>query len=162
MLQLHPATPADVELILRLIRELADFEKLLHEVTTDIETLRTHLFGSTPRAEVLIAKVDGEDAGFALFFHNFSTFTGAPGLYLEDLYLRAAYRGRGYGRQIMQHLAGIAVTRGCKRFEWWVLDWNQPAIDFYRSLGAEPMNDFTVQRLSGSALRALARHTSSL
>lgn len=155
-MQLRSATRDDSALILSLIRELAEFEHLLHEVAADEATLAEHLFGAQPRAEVLIAEENGETAGFALFFHNFSTFLGKPGLYLEDLYIRPAFRGRGYGRSIMQQLARIAVERGCGRFEWWVLDWNRPAIEFYRSLGAQPMNDWTVQRVSGDALKALA------
>ena len=155
-MQLRSATRDDSALILSLIRELAEFEKLLHEVQASEETLSEHLFGAQPRAEVLIAEVDGQAIGFALYFHNFSTFLGKPGLYLEDLYIRPAFRGRGYGRSIMQALARIAVDRGCGRFEWWVLDWNHPAVEFYRSLGAESMSDWTVQRVSGAALLALA------
>ena len=155
-MQLRRASRDDSALILSLIRELAEFEKLLHEVQATEETLSEHLFGTQPRAEVLIAEVDGQTAGFALYFHNFSTFLGKPGLYLEDLYIRPAFRGRGYGRSIMQQLARIAVDRGCGRFEWWVLDWNHPAVEFYRSLGAESMSDWTVQRVSGAALLALA------
>ncbi|MBK9654242.1 MAG: GNAT family N-acetyltransferase [Rhodanobacteraceae bacterium] len=161
-MQLRSATRDDSALILSLIRELAEFEHLLHEVAADEATLAEHLFGAQPRAEVLIAQVAGETAGFALYFHNFSTFLGKPGLYLEDLYIRPAYRGRGYGRSIMQRLARIAVERGCGRFEWWVLDWNHPAIEFYRSLGAQPMNDWTVQRVSGDALKSLADDLPSL
>lgn len=155
-MQLRPATRQDTALILTLIRELADFEQLLDEVRADEATLSEHLFGSQPRAEVLIAEADAEIAGFALYFHNFSTFLGKPGLYLEDLYVRPAFRGRGYGRRIMQHLARVALERSCGRFEWWVLDWNAAAIDFYRSLGAEPMSEWTVQRVCGDALVALA------
>ena len=155
-MQLRSATRDDSALILSLIRELAEFEKLLHEVQASEETLSEHLFGTQPRAEVLIAEADGQAIGFALYFHNFSTFLGKPGLYLEDLYIRPAFRGRGYGRSIMQALARIAVDRGCGRFEWWVLDWNHPAVEFYRSLGAEAMSDWTVQRVSGTALLALA------
>ena len=155
-MHLRSATRDDCALILSLIRELAEFEKLLHEVQASEETLRENLFGTQPRAEVLIAEVDGQTAGFALYFHNFSTFLGKPGLYLEDLYIRPAFRGRGYGRSIMQQLARLAVDRGCGRFEWWVLDWNHPAVEFYRSLGAEAMSDWTVQRVSGTALLALA------
>lgn len=156
MLRLRAATPADTELILELIHELADFEKLLHEVTADVATLQRHLFGQPARAEVVIAEVAGATAGFALYFHNFSTFLGKPGLYLEDLYVRPGFRGQGYGRQIMQHLAQLALQRGCGRMEWWVLDWNQAAIAFYRRLGAEAMSDWTVQRVSGEALLRLA------
>lgn len=157
-MQLRPAAASDAALILTLIRELAEFEQLLGEVSADEITLTEHLFGAQPRAQVLIAEVDGETAGFALYFHNFSTFLGKPGLYLEDLYIRPAFRGRGYGRRIMQHLARVAIERGCGRFEWWVLDWNAPAIQFYRSLGAEPMSDWTIQRVCGAALTALAEN----
>jgi GNAT superfamily N-acetyltransferase len=156
MLRLRTATPADTNLILELIRELADFEGLLHEVTADAATLKLHLFGHPARAEVLIAEVAGAPAGFALYFHNFSTFLGKPGLYLEDLYVRPDYRGHGYGLQIMQHLAQLALQQGCGRMEWWVLDWNKAAIAFYRSVGAEAMSDWTVQRVSGQALLRLA------
>ncbi len=155
-MQLRSATRDDSALILALIRELAEFEQLLHEVTATEENLAEHVFGAQARAEVLIAEVNGQTAGFALYFHNFSTFLGKPGLYLEDLYIRPAFRGRGYGRSIMRALARIAVDRGCGRFEWWVLDWNHPAIEFYRSLGALPMSDWTVQRVSGAALLELA------
>ena len=155
-MHLRPATIEDCPLILDLIRELADFERLLHEVEATVEGLQAHLFGAQPRAEALIVEADGAVAGFALYFHNFSTFLGKPGLYLEDLYIRPAFRGRGYGRRVMQALARIALERGCGRFEWSVLDWNTPAIEFYRSLGAQPMSDWTVQRVSGEALVALA------
>lgn len=155
-MQLRLANPADTGLILQLIRELAEFEQLAHEVHSDEASLREHLFGLQPRAEVLIVEVDGAVAGFALWFHHFSTFLGKPGLYLEDLYIRPAYRGGGYGKALMVHLAQIALQRGCGRFEWWVLDWNQRAIEFYRSLGAEPMSEWTVQRVSGTALERLA------
>ena len=160
MLQLRPATPADVPAILDLIRELADFEQLLHEVSADAATLGKHLFGEPARAEVLMAEVAGETAGFALFFHNFSTFLGKPGLSLEDMYVRPPFRGRGYCRFIMRHLARLAVERGCGRLEWWVLDWNEAAIRFYRSLGAVAMQDWTVQRVSGEALFRLAQSRS--
>lgn len=156
-MQLRAARRDDCALILSLIRELADFEQLLHEVQTTEADLELHLFGAQPRAEALIVEADGAVAGFALYFHNFSTFVGKPGLYLEDLYIRPAFRGRGYGRQIMQRLAQIALERGCGRFEWWVLDWNTPAVEFYRSLGAQPMSEWTVQRVSGDALVALAQ-----
>jgi GNAT superfamily N-acetyltransferase len=118
--------------------------------------LEQHLFGPRPAAEVVIAHVDGQPAGFALFFHNFSTFLGQPGLYLEDLFVLPPYRGLGLGRRLMVHLAQLAVARGCGRFEWSVLDWNAPAIRFYRGLGAVGMEEWTVQRVSGDALRALA------
>ncbi len=155
-MQLRPATSEDTDLIVQLIHELATFEQLAHECKAEAGSLREHLFGSQPRAEVVIAEVDGETAGFALFFHNFSTFVGKPGLYLEDLFVRPAFRGHGIGKALMVHLAQLAVARGCGRFEWWVLDWNQPAIDFYRRLGAEPMSEWTVQRVSGAALDRLA------
>lgn len=154
--RIRPATPADTALILALIRELAEYEKLAHEAVADEAGLAAQLFGPTPRAEVLIVEVGGAPAGFALFFHNFSTFVGKPGLYLEDLFVRPAFRGLGLGKQLMARLAQIAVERDCGRFEWSVLDWNTPAIDFYRSLGAVGMDEWTVQRVSGEALRALA------
>lgn len=160
-MHLRAATIDDCPLILQLVRELADYERLLHEVEASVALLQAHLFGQQPRAEALIVEADGEVAGFALFFHNFSTFLGRPGLYLEDLYIRPAFRGRGYGRRVMQRLAQIALERDCGRFEWWVLDWNSPAIEFYRSLGAQPMSDWTVQRVSGEALVALAAEPTS-
>jgi GNAT superfamily N-acetyltransferase len=153
---IRPAGRKDVGQILAFIRELADYEKLAHEAVADEAGLAAQLFGPTPRAEVLIAEVDGLAAGFALFFHNFSTFVGKPGLYLEDLFVRPAFRGFGLGKQLMMRLAKIAVDRDCGRFEWSVLDWNQPAIDFYRSLGAVGMDEWTVQRVAGDALHALA------
>jgi GNAT superfamily N-acetyltransferase len=155
-IRIRPATVADVASILAFIRELAEYERLTHEAVADEAGLAAQLFGPTPRAEVLIAEVGGQPAGFALFFHNFSTFLGKPGLYLEDLFVRPAFRGRGLGKRLMLRLAQIAVARDCGRFEWSVLDWNAPAIAFYRSLGALPMDEWTVQRVSGDALRALA------
>jgi GNAT superfamily N-acetyltransferase len=156
MLEIIPATRADVPQILRFVRELAEYERLSDAVTATETLLTEQLFGGTPHAEVLIAREGEETVGFALFFHNFSTFVGRHGLYLEDLYVRAAHRGRGVGRALLRHLAALAVERGCGRFEWAVLDWNESAIGFYRSLGAEPMHDWTVFRLDGDALRALA------
>ncbi len=153
---IRAAVPADAALILAFIRELGDYERLSHEVVADEAALAAHLFGERPRAEVAIAEVDGDAAGFALFFHNFSTFLGKPGLYLEDLFVRPAFRGHGVGKRLMTHLARIAIERDCGRFEWSVLDWNAPAIDFYRGLGAVGMDEWTVQRVSGEALRALA------
>lgn len=150
------ATAGDAPLVMAFVRELAEYEQLAHEVETDAETLAEQLFGDAPAAEVVIAEADGAPAGFALFFHNFSTFLGRRGLYLEDLFVRPAYRGRGIGRVLMAFLAKLAVERGCGRFEWWVLDWNTPAIDFYRSLGARGMDEWTVQRVTGPALHALA------
>lgn len=154
---LRSATEADVALILGLIRELAEYEKLAHEVTASENDLRESLFGPRPGAEVVIAEQDGEPAGYALFFHNYSTFLCKRGIYLEDLFVRPVFRGRGIGKLLLAHLAGIAVTRGCARFEWAVLDWNESAIGFYRSLGAVPMNEWTVMRLTGESLRRLAR-----
>jgi len=145
----------DTALILRFIRELADYEKMLDEVVADEATLEAWIF-DRQKAEVIFAMVDGEEVGFALFFHNFSTFLGRAGIYLEDLYVRPEYRGRGCGRAILKKLAQIAVERGCGRLEWWCLDWNKPSIDFYLSLGAEAMSDWTVYRIAGDTLAKLA------
>ena len=153
---IRPAIAADVPLVLQLIRELAAYEKLGHEVTATERDLRESLFSSPPSAEVVIAETDGGVAGYALLFQNYSTFLCKRGLYLEDLFVRPSFRGRGIGRLLLSHLAGIAVQRGCARFEWAVLDWNESAIGFYRSLGAMPMDDWTVFRLSGDALKWLA------
>lgn len=151
------AANADVPLILRFIRELAEYERLLHEVVATEERLRETLFGARPAAEVVIAEdADGAALGFALFFHNYSTFLAQPGIYLEDLYVRPEARGRGAGRALLAHLARLARERGCGRLEWWVLDWNESAIRFYRSLGAQPMDDWTVFRLTGEELGRLA------
>jgi len=155
-LTLREAVPADVPLILEFIRELAEYERLSHEVVATDELVLEHLFGERPVAEVVIGEWGGDPVAFALFFHNFSTFLGRPGVYLEDLYVRPAMRGRGIGKAMLAHLARIAVERGCGRFEWSVLDWNEPAIAFYRSLGAEPMEEWTVQRVTGAALNRLA------
>ncbi len=155
-LRIDRAHPADADLIVALVRELAEYERLLHEVQIRPEDLHRDLFGARPFAEAVIARVDGEPVGFALWFHNYSTFAGRPGLYLEDLFVRPAFRGHGYGEALLRYLAGVAVARGCARFEWSVLDWNEPAIAFYRKLGATPMADWTVQRISGDALAALA------
>ncbi|UXI68412.1 GNAT family N-acetyltransferase [Tahibacter amnicola] len=155
-LTLRFATAEDTPEILALIRELADYEKMLDQVVTTEAILRDQLFGDRPVAEVILAYESDACVGFALFFHNFSTFVGRRGLYLEDLFVRPAYRGKGYGKALMVYLAKLAVARGCGRFEWWVLDWNAPSIAFYRSLGAVPMDEWTVQRVSGDALMALA------
>jgi GNAT superfamily N-acetyltransferase len=155
-IQLRSATPADVPLILRFIRELAEYERLAHEAVADEGQLTAALFGTRPYAEVVLAEAGGEPAGFALFFHDFSTFVGRPGIYLEDLYVRPAMRGRGVGARLLAHLAALAVERGCARLEWAVLDWNEPAIGFYRRLGARPMDEWTVFRLEGEALSRLA------
>jgi GNAT superfamily N-acetyltransferase len=158
--RIEPATERDVPTILSMIRALADYEQLSQDVTTTEAELRRALFGPHPAAEVLIAYADAEAAGFAVFFHNFSTFLGKPGLYLEDLFVRPEFRGRGYGRQLLQRLAQIALERRCGRMEWAVLDWNEPAIGFYKSLGARPMDEWTVYRLTGHALTDLANgHT---
>jgi GNAT superfamily N-acetyltransferase len=156
-LEIIPATPADVPLLLALIRELAEFEQLLQDVDATAASLHSALFGVRPDCEAVVARVDGEAVGFALYFHNFSTFRARRGLYLEDLYVRPAMRGHGVGKALLLHLAGIALARGCARFEWSVLDWNQRAIDFYRSMGAVPMDEWTVFRVSGEALHALGR-----
>ncbi len=154
---LRPATRADIPQILDFIRGLAEYEKLAHEAVATPALLETHLFGERPAAEVVIAEADGVPAGFALFFHSFSTFLGQPGLYLEDLFVLPGHRGLGIGRRLMVHLAQLAVARGCGRFEWSVLDWNEPAIRLYRSLGAVGLDEWTVQRVTGEALQALAR-----
>ena len=158
VLSIRPALVDDVPLIRALIAELAVYEKLADAAVASDDDLRAQLFGAQPAAEVLIGEVDGEPAGFALFFHNFSTFLGKRGLYLEDLFVRPEFRGSGLGRHLMATLARIAVQRDCGRFEWSVLDWNEPAIAFYRKLGATGMHEWTVQRLEGEALHALAAH----
>lgn len=156
MTQIRPATPADVTLLLRFVRELAAFEREPDAVKATEPMLQEALFGARPAAEAVIAEADGAPQGFALFFHNFSTWTGRSGLYLEDLYVTPAARGSGVGTALLRHLAGIALDRDCARFEWAVLDWNTPAIDFYRAVGAEAMDEWTVQRVSGAALSRLA------
>jgi len=155
-LHIDPATAADVPLILSLINELALFEKLQDEVVTTADTLHDALFGGRSGAEALIARIDGEAAGFALFFHNFSTFLGKRGLYLEDLFVRPAYRGRAIGKSMLIHLAQLAIARGCGRFEWSVLDWNHSAREFYESLGAEANPAWINYRVTGAALERLA------
>ena len=149
------AEERDTPLILDFIKGLADYERMLDQVVADEATLADQLFRKQS-AEVLFALEDGKEVGFALFFHNFSTFLGRSGLYLEDLFVLPEHRGKGYGKAILQKLASIAVERGCGRLEWWCLDWNKPSIDFYRSLGAEPMSDWTVYRLTGDTLKNLA------
>jgi GNAT superfamily N-acetyltransferase len=153
---IRPATSDDVSTILSFIRALAEFENLTHEVTATEERLMDELFGASPRAEVLLACEHGKPVGFALYFHNFSTFLSRTGLYVEDIFILPEHRGKGYGRALMLQLAKIARKRGCGRFEWAVLDWNQRAIDFYRSLGAEPMSQWIIQRVTGEALERLA------
>ena len=155
-IRIDPATPADVPTICALIRELAEFERLAHEANASEEQIHDSLFGPKPGAEVIMARIGDEVAGFALFFHNYSTFLGRRGLYLEDLFVRPAYRGSGCGAALLRHLAKIAVDRKCGRFEWSVLDWNQRAIDFYKSLGAVPMDEWTIYRVTGPALERLA------
>ncbi len=152
------AVRKDIPLILQFIRDLAEYEKLLDEVVADESTLEEWIFDQK-KAEVIFAMKEGKEIGFALFFHNFSTFLGRAGLYLEDLFVLPEYRGKGYGKQILQKLAAIAVQRKCGRLEWWCLDWNQSSIDFYLSLGAEPMSDWTVYRFSGDTLQDLAQET---
>lgn len=149
---LRAATPADVPLILRFIGELANYEKLGHEVVATEEALRRTLFAETPAAHVVLAEAHGAPAGFALYFFNYSTFLAQPGLYLEDLFVRPEFRGAGIGRALLLHLAKIANARGCGRMEWAVLDWNEPAKGFYRKLGAVPLDDWRVMRLTGAAL----------
>ena len=149
------ANEMDTALILQFIRGLAEYEHLADQVVADEETLRREIF-DRKGAEVLFALEDGKEVGFALFFHNFSTFLGRSGLYLEDLFVWPEYRGRGYGKALLKQLAVIAVERGCGRLEWVCLDWNQPSIDFYKSLGAEPQSDWTIYRLTGNTLTALA------
>jgi GNAT superfamily N-acetyltransferase len=155
-LRIVPASEPDVPVILELIRGLAEYEKLSHVVTATEEQLRLTLFGARSSAEVLLAKRDGECAGFALFFPNYSTFLAQPGIYLEDLYVRPHLRGRGIGAALLMELARLAVARNCGRVEWAVLDWNAPSIAFYKRLGAVPMNEWTIFRLSGEALTRLA------
>lgn len=153
---LRDATEDDVPLILRFIRELAEYERLPHEVVASEESLRETLFGPRRYAEVIIAEHSGDPAGFALFFHNYSTFLGRPGIYLEDLYVRPEMRGHGYGKALLARLAKLAVERKCGRLEWAVLNWNEPAIQFYRSLRALPQDQWQVYRIAGKALADLA------
>ena len=154
-LRFRSADRKDTPLILQFIKELAGYEKMLNEVVADEAMLETWIFDKQ-KAEVIFALEDGIEVGFALFFHNFSTFLGRAGIYLEDLYVKPEYRGKGYGKAILKKLASIAVERGCGRLEWWCLDWNKPSIDFYLSLGAEPMSDWTVYRIAGDTLTQLA------
>ena len=154
--RIEAATERDVPLILQLIKGLAEYERLADHVTATEDGLRASLFGASRDAEVVIAYAGAQPVGFALFFHNYSTFLGQRGLYLEDLYVQPEWRGRGAGRALLQHLARVAIDRGCGRLEWAVLDWNLPAIRFYQRLGAEPMKDWTVFRLAGDTLSRLA------
>ena len=155
-IQLRPATPADVPVILRLIRGLAEYERLAHECIATEAALTASLFGPRPQAEVVLAFADDRPAGFALFFHNYSTFLARHGIYLEDLFVFPEFRGRGIGKRLLQHLARLAVERGCGRLEWSVLDWNTDAIRFYESLAAKAMDEWTVYRVTGPALTQLA------
>jgi len=152
---IRPATPADLPLIAQLIRDLADYEKLAHEVRFDETVLGDKLFGARPYAEVVIGELEGVAHGFALFFHNFSTFEGKPGIYLEDLFVRPEARGSGLGKALLSHLAMLAVERDCARLEWSVLDWNEPAIGFYQKLGARLMDGWTGMRVDGANLARL-------
>jgi GNAT superfamily N-acetyltransferase len=153
---IRDAVPGDVTTILRFVRELAEFEREADKVVATEALLHEAMFGARPVAEAVIAERDGTPLGMALFFHNFSTWTGWKGLYLEDLYVTPEARGSGVGGALLKHLAGIAVDRGCTRFEWAVLDWNERAVEFYRSMGAEAMDEWTVNRVSGAALTKLA------
>lgn len=156
---IRPATPADSDTLFRLISALAEYEKLTHLVEATPQKLGDALFGARPHAEAVIVEVDHDGAkravGFALFFHNFSTFLAKPGLYLEDLFVEPAWRGHGLGKALLKHLAALAVERGCGRFEWSVLDWNQPSIDFYQAMGADVMPDWRICRVTGEALEKL-------
>lgn len=156
-LTIRPATPADLPLIAEFIRDLAEFEKLSHEVRFDEAKLGENLFGARPYAEVVIGEIDDAPQGFALFFHNFSTFEGRPGIYLEDLFVRPEARGSGLGKALLAHLAKLCVERDCARLEWSVLDWNEPSIGFYKSLDARLMDEWTVMRMDGDALIRLAK-----
>lgn len=159
--KIRNAQVEDVGIILQFIRELADYEKLSHQVVASEATLRDSLFGSRPYAECMIAEREGKPVGFALFFHNFSTFLGRPGLYLEDLYVQPGERGHGVGKALLAYLARLAVERGCGRMEWAVLDWNEPAIRFYQSIGARMLDDWRINRLTGAPLEKLAEEAGS-
>jgi GNAT superfamily N-acetyltransferase len=156
-LKIEFAREKDVPEILKFIRALAKYEKLENEVTANEEILKQSLFGEKKYAEVIFLEEEEKRVGFALFFHNFSSFLGIPGLHLEDLFVLPEHRGKGYGKALLRHLAKIAIDRGCGRLEWCVLNWNKPAIDFYLSLGAKPMDEWTVQRVTGPALKYLAK-----
>jgi GNAT superfamily N-acetyltransferase len=158
---LRAATVDDAALLLSLIRALAEYEKLAHECVATEASLREHLFGPRPYAEAIIAEADGQPAGFALFFHNYSTFVGKPGIYLEDLFVKPEYRGLGIGKRLLVEVARLGVERGCGRYEWTVLDWNEPAIRFYESLGAEMKREWIIHRVSGEALSRLAQKAPS-
>ena len=158
-LRIVPATRSDVPLILGLIKELAEYERLAHEVVASEEVLAETLFGARPYAEVLLAFYEDQSVGYALYFHSYSTFLGRPGIYLEDLFVRPPFRGKGIGKALLAALARVASERNCGRLEWAVLNWNEPAIGFYKSLGAKPMDTWTVYRLTGEPLAQLASHS---
>lgn len=153
---IREATPKDVPLVLEFICALAEYENLRHEVVATEDILAETLFGDNPKAFAIFIEEKGKTVGFALYFYNFSTFLGQPGIYVEDLYVQPEHRGKGYGKALLAWLAQKAVQEGCGRLEWWVLDWNEPSIRFYKSLGAEPMDEWTVFRLTGKALSQLA------
>jgi len=154
--EIRPATEADVPVILSFVKQLAEYEKLAHEAVATDAAIRDTLFGNRRVAEVAIGYFEAKPVGFVLFFYNYSTFLGRPGLYIEDLFVEEAYRRRGFGRALLLHVARLAQERGCGRLEWSVLDWNEPAIEFYKKLGAVPMSDWTVYRITGDSLRRLA------
>lgn len=160
MLNIRPATPNNIPEILKLIRELAEYEKLAHLVVITADDIRRDGFSEQPYFHVLIAEWDSQPAGYALYFHNYSTFRGRPGLFLEDLFVRPPYRGKGIGKALLLHVAKIAVNEGCGRFQWQVLDWNTPAIEFYESLGAQVMKEWLTMRVEGDALDKLAAQVS--
>lgn len=156
---IRKANIQDSETILLFIKELASYEKLEDSVTGTVEQIQNTLFGANPRAEVIILESDGKAAGFAIFFHNYSTFLCRYGIYIEDIYIREQYRGKGYGKALLKHVCQLAIDRDCGRVEWWCLDWNKPSIDFYLSLGAEPMSEWTVYRLNKSEIEHMAQST---
>ena len=157
MLEIRQAEPGEEAQVLAFIRKLADYEKLLHDVTASEDDIREALFGASPRCYCELAFWEGEPAGFALWFYNFSTFAGKAGIYLEDLYVEPHLRGRGIGKALLKHLAKRCVAEGLPRLQWWVLDWNEPSIAAYKAMGAKPMDEWTVYRVSGAELSALAR-----
>lgn len=161
-LTIRPCRPGDAEALVAMIHELAVYEKLEEYAQATPDALRTHLFGARPAAEAIVAELEGAPVGFSLFFSTFSTFRGQPGLYIEDIFVREAYRNRGIGKALLATVAGIAVERGCGRVEWSVLDWNAPSIGFYRSLGAQPLDEWTVYRLHEEPLARLAALSPSL
>jgi diamine N-acetyltransferase len=155
-MSIRDATPADLPLIAALVRELAEYEKLAHQAVATEADFAESLFGPHPKAHALIVEHEGQPAGFAIYFYNYSTFLGRPGIYVEDVFVRPEFRRNGFGRALFKYLARKAVAEKCGRMEWWVLDWNEPAINFYRGLGAVAMDEWTVQRLTGDALKSFA------